>query len=169
MVAAHAVLPAQVRRHPLHRVGEHLDVRHLVGDVDLALRVGAHVHRHDLVHVVPDAEVQVRVQVPVRRLQVAQQQLLALHLADVAPHGQVLHEHLEVVVVLDGIREHAHLRRRERLVAEQEPLHVVQEGDLVRRRHFAVAHQVLAQFVVVPLLLARGAAERQGVVLRVVV
>jgi len=72
MVAGHAVLPQKLRLgHPLHAVAEgNVDVRGHLGDVELALRVRRHVHAHHLVLVVPDAEVQVRVQVPACRLDV---------------------------------------------------------------------------------------------------
>jgi len=42
----------------------HVHVGVLFGDVELPLGVGAHVHAHDLVHVVAHRKVQVRVQVP---------------------------------------------------------------------------------------------------------
>ena len=67
-------------------------------------------------------------------LNVPQQQLLSLHLANVAPHGEVFNEHLKVVVVFDGVGKHVELLRVQRLFAQQEPLHVVQEGNLDRQR-----------------------------------
>ena len=58
--------------------------------------------------------------------------LILLVVSDVAPHGQILHEHLEVEVVLDRVREALQVLARELLLAQQPPRHVVHEGDLVR-------------------------------------
>mmetsp|Transcript_43242 Transcript_43242/g.117048 ORF Transcript_43242/g.117048 Transcript_43242/m.117048 type:complete len:276 (-) Transcript_43242:348-1175(-) len=98
MVAAHAVLPGKLRLgHPLDRVRERdISLHQIVSDIHLALGVGAHVHAHDLVDVVADGEMKVRVKVAPGRLEVTEEQVLTLHLANVAPHRKILKEHLRV-------------------------------------------------------------------------
>mmetsp|Transcript_43241 Transcript_43241/g.117044 ORF Transcript_43241/g.117044 Transcript_43241/m.117044 type:complete len:223 (-) Transcript_43241:8-676(-) len=167
MVAAHAVLPGKLRLgHPLDRVRERdISLHQIVSDIHLALGVGAHVHAHDLVDVVADGEMKVRVKVAPGRLEVTEEQVLTLHLANVAPHRKILKEHLEVVVILNGISKALDLVGLQGLLAEEEPLHIVKERHLVGAGDFTVAHEVLAKFVVVALLFAGRAAKRERIVL----
>jgi len=105
----------------------------------LAVRLSEDVRADDLVVVHANLEVKVGEQVRARVLELAQDEILAGDLANVAPHRQVLHEHLKVVVVVHSLLELLDLLGGQVHLAQLAPGHLVPERDVVRRSLLAVA------------------------------
>ena len=82
-----------------------------VSDVDLLVGLCEDGGGHDLVVVHAELEVKVGDQVGSGTLRLPQNEVLPDNLSDVAPHGQVLHEELKVVVLVDAVLELFHLIR----------------------------------------------------------
>lgn len=158
-VLVHAPREGERGALPGDRVGEGHVLLAALGQLRHLGRVGGHVDLDHAVLVVRHLKVDVREEVELLlRLGVAAR-LHRLHLAHVAPDGQVVVVELEVVVLLQRLAEGLDLRLRQVALAQRLLRLVHAEGQVVRRRNHAVAVHHLAQrqqLAVLGLGLAKG-------------
>jgi hypothetical protein len=140
----------------------HLLTSDCVRDVYSTLGICGHIRRHNLVVVEPNAEMQVWVKVHAGALDgFSKQKLFVGDFADVSPHRKLINEHLEEIVVLDGILELLQLQysihhKEDKskymwfrdtylttyivqihvFLAQRSPWHWVHEGQIVGGQHF---------------------------------
>lgn len=82
-------------------------------------------------------------------LHLAQYRVLILEVANVSPHGQVLDEHFEEVIVVNRLLEFRKFLRAQRSLAQQAPFDVVLERQLVGRRLATISRDGLAEALLV--------------------
>mmetsp|Transcript_25105 Transcript_25105/g.53429 ORF Transcript_25105/g.53429 Transcript_25105/m.53429 type:complete len:247 (-) Transcript_25105:180-920(-) len=96
-------------------------------------------------------KVQVGEQESMTPLHLPQNRILVLEVPNVAPHGQVLNEHFEEVIVVNGLFEFFQLFGAEGDFAQESPFDVVFEAEFIRGGLTAVASNALPKPLFVPL------------------
>mmetsp|Transcript_20448 Transcript_20448/g.42874 ORF Transcript_20448/g.42874 Transcript_20448/m.42874 type:complete len:245 (-) Transcript_20448:101-835(-) len=131
---------------PFHRVGE-LDSRRLVniGNIHTTIPFSRNSNAHNLSIVRPNLKMQMGEQISVAALHLTKNGILILKVANVAPHGKVLNEHLKKVIIVNGLFEFGQFFLAEGSFAKEAPFNIVLEAELVGRSFAAIPCDTLTE------------------------
>lgn len=149
-ISSHAHVPRQFILEPFNRVRE-LDGRGLVhvGNIDATVAFGGHGDAYNLGIVSANLKVQMWEEVCVAPLHFAENRILVLKVANVSPHGEILDEHFKEPTVMNGLFEFSQLLLAQSGFAQKAPFDIVLETELVGGSFATVAHNGLAEALLV--------------------